>query len=265
MPVPVFFAAAPNLILVMLVIGVTVIFYLVQLVFKSSISPKNPRAPARPGSPRPAASPQGQPRAATPSKPITSLEDYLKEARLKRAQQAQSPGMPQVMEKSPTPGAAQSIPDFQQVMPDQPKLRNKNTPPVRVQGQARKTTAPRPQATASQPASALGSMVEEFKQWAQANTAQVPGSKPPPQTTRQPKPATSINSPSASNQFADLSAPVLQESSSGSANRPLSPLTELLRTTLADSRGAAVGMVWREIMAPPLSRRGRPLGAPRRT
>jgi len=215
--------AAANPLLVLLVLGVTLVFYLVQAVFKSTMEPKKLQPPARPA--RPPGSPPPQ---SAPSQAISSLEEYLKEARRRRAMEAGAiPPMPEQPRPIPPPSARPIRTEAPKpvlvpvLVSDQP---TKKPPQGPIPLAPRPAKRPKPQKQASAdpvikvPAVTTGSSSQPV-----APAFQIPAPPPGP----------------------------------SEAGLKGSPLAQLITGSLRDPRSIAGALVLREILGPPVSARNR--------
>lgn len=217
--------AAANPLLVLLVLAVTLVFYLVQAVFKSTMEPKNLRPPANPARP-----PRAQPPRQVPSQAINSLEDYLKEARRKRAMEAGAIPPP-IRETNPIPPRVESYPTPEPFKPvlmpapaaEQRSPKPKPAPIPRAQKTTQKQSRPKSQAT-----------------------KQDLGPAPSNLTTNIPQPSGATVPPPAL---------VLQTPNFSSSASQRSPLAEIISASLADPKSIANALVLREILGPPASKR----------
>jgi hypothetical protein len=221
--------AAANPLLVLLVLAVTFVFYLVQAVFKSTMEPKNLRPPANPARP-----PRAQQPRPVPSQAINSLEDYLKEARRKRAMEA---GVipPPLRETNPVPARVESFPaseSFKPVLIPAPAVEQRLPKPKPVPiPRAQKTTQKQPRSKS--PA-------------ARPDTGTAP-SIPTPTIPQALPPAAALSLPGT----------LLQTPNFSSSASRRSPLAEIITASLADPKSIANALVLREILGPPASIRNR--------
>ncbi|MFM8931303.1 MAG: hypothetical protein ACKOS8_05430 [Gemmataceae bacterium] len=218
---PVFAAANP--LLVLLVLGVTLVFYIVQAVFKSTMEPKKLQPPPRPA--RPPGSPMPQ---TVSSKSISSLEDYLKEARRRRAMESGAiPGPEQESRPNPSPSAW--------------PIQSENFKPVLVQ-------APMPVQGPTKPG--------------RPNIPQAPrpAKKAKPQTPSPSKATAQIPAVASAPHGLPLSK-ALQTASNlpeqVAFNSKPSPLAQLIAGSLRDPKSVASALLLREILGPPASTRAR--------
>lgn len=223
--------AAMNPVLVLLVLAVTVVFYVIQAVVKATMEPKNLGQPVntnrqqrgRPTTPQPVS-----------SKAITSLEDYLKEARRRRAMETQQPVL-----NSPPPAPARKEPEPLEVIPEMEPFK-----PVLIPAPAQeRRTTPTP----------------------------IPRAPKTPKKQNKPKPVPPIQSVPAplvqSPQRLPASPPVEYRIPTMGVGGPLTKFTPganretalatLLAKSMRDSNSIAGAMILREILGPPASTRNR--------
>jgi len=213
--------AAANPLLVLLVLGVTLVFYLVQAVFKSTMEPKKLQPPARPA--RPPGLPTPQP---APNQAINSLEEYLKEARRRRAMEAGAiPPMPEQPRPIPPPPARPtkteaSKPVLVPVLVPEQRASKPPQPTIPVAARPAKKAKPQKQVTAE-------------------TATQAPALTTGP-SGRPTTPAFQI--------------PATPSGPSG-AGFKTSPLAQLITGSLRDPKSIAGALVLREILGPPVSAR----------
>ena len=125
MNIPALIAAA-NPFLVLLVLAVTIAFYIFQAIFKASMEPKKVRPPANGARP-----PGAQQPVPVSNRAITSLEDYLKEARRKRAaQETVMPVLVTAPQRRVTKPVPPSIPRATQPAKKTPRAKPQPATPV---------------------------------------------------------------------------------------------------------------------------------------
>ena len=214
--------AAANPLLVLLVLGVTLVFYIVQAVFKATMEPKKFQPPAKPARPPGATGPQP-----ATSKAISSLEDYLKEARRKRALESGTNAGPEA--------AARPIPQT-----TTPPSRLEAFKPVLVPTQTAGPRGPKP----SLPIPVAPRNAKKPK-------------LPKPETTKP-----SIQIPAVANPLQARPATTLQQAGLSvpepiSLGQKASPLAQWIAGSLRDPKSIASALVLREILGPPVSTRTR--------
>ena len=224
--------AAANPFLVLLVLAVTIAFYIFQAIFKASMEPKKVRPPANGARP-----PGAQQPVPVSNRAITSLEDYLKEARRKRA--AQETVMP-VLVTAPQP---RSETKPREVVPELESFR-----PILVQpGLERRVTKPVPPSIprATQPAK------------------KTPRAKPQPATpvflAQSPTPIKiPVQSPIPSNSSTfEFGLPTLKAFQFTPTSKQASPLAQIVTNSLRDPQSMAGALLLREILGPPACARNR--------